>query len=110
MQQTKQLLFDCVKEVVEKHKMDSPSQKIPQILGTEKLWELMCHNIWLWSKESIDETNTNHLLHLDMLASAQEWSSFEQQMHEIGMQIADAILEDISNEIITKMIQKHESL
>ncbi|KAL3505040.1 hypothetical protein ACH5RR_034881 [Cinchona calisaya] len=107
VQQTGQLLFDCVREVVEKHKRDSSGQQIPQILGPEKLWELICKNIWLWSKESINETNTNHLLHLDMLASDQEWGSFEQQMHEIDMQIADAILEDISNEIITDMIIKH---
>lgn len=106
VQQTKQLLFDCAREVVEKHKKDYPEgQQIPQILGPEKLWELVCQNIWLWSKESINETNTTYLIHLDMLAAAQGWSNFEHRTQEIGMQLAAAILEDISIDIITDMIR-----
>lgn len=104
VQKSKQLLFDCVREVVEKHKKCYPEgQQIQQILGPEKLWELICQNIWCWSKESIHETNTTHLLHLDILSSAQEWSNFDHHRQEIGMQLADAILEDISHEIITDM-------
>ncbi|XP_027093454.1 uncharacterized protein [Coffea arabica] len=104
VQKSKLLLFDCVREVVEKHKKYYPEgQQIQQIMGHQKLWELICQNIWLWSKESIHETNTTHLLHLDLLSSAQEWSNFEHHRQEIGIQLADAMLEDISYEVITDM-------
>ncbi|KAL3514365.1 hypothetical protein ACH5RR_027082 [Cinchona calisaya] len=108
VQQTKQLLLDCVREVVDKNKKDYPEgQQIPQILGPEKLWELICQNIWLCSKEPINETNTTHLLHLDVLASSQEWRNFEHCTQEIRMQIADAILEDV---IRNEIIKIHQSL
>lgn len=110
VQQTKQLLFDCIREVVEleKHKKkngSSEGQQLKGIVGSEQLWELICENLCLWSKESINETNVIHLPHSEVLlvSSAQEWkwsSDLEKQTQVIGSQLGDAILEDICNEMI----------
>ncbi|KAI5655160.1 hypothetical protein M9H77_32347 [Catharanthus roseus] len=101
VQQTRQLLFDCVREVVEKHKKESEGQQIQGILRPEQLWELICENLYVWSKESINETNITPLVCYDVLASTQEWNDLENQTKEIGSQLGDAILEDIINEITT---------
>ncbi|KAG8377452.1 hypothetical protein BUALT_Bualt08G0034500 [Buddleja alternifolia] len=103
LQQTKQLLIDCLREVIENHrKRDKNRQELKKILGTEELWKLVCENVWVWSQDSIDETNIHHLLHHDYLASAEEWSTdFELRKEVISMEIGDAILEDIINEILT---------
>lgn len=103
VQQTRQLLFDCVREVVEKHKKESEGQQIQGILRPEQLWELICENLYVWSKESINETNIKHLVCYDVLASTQEWNDLENQTKEIGSQLGDAILEDIINEITTEI-------
>ncbi|KAI3465238.1 hypothetical protein Pfo_021901 [Paulownia fortunei] len=103
LQQTKQLLIDCVREVIEIHrKRDHKGrQQVKKILGAEELWKLVCENVWLWSQDSIDETNIVHLLNYDVMASAEEWrTDSEQQKEEISMEIGDAILEGIINEIV----------
>ncbi|KAL2505676.1 Uncharacterized protein Adt_21297 [Abeliophyllum distichum] len=100
LQQTKQLLFDCVREVVENHrKNDKKGENLKKILGPEELWKNVCENVWLWSQESINETNIN-----DILASAQEWDDYEQQKKDISMEVGDAILELIINEILANFV------
>uniref|UniRef100_A0A5B7ARN1 DUF4378 domain-containing protein n=1 Tax=Davidia involucrata TaxID=16924 RepID=A0A5B7ARN1_DAVIN len=103
LQQTKQLLFDCVREVVDTHVWKNRRQQhFRELLGPEELEKLLCENISTWSKLSGDDTNrTTQLLHLDSL---KEWSDFELQIKEIGMQIGDTILEDITNKIVIDMI------
>ncbi|KAI3460133.1 hypothetical protein Pfo_016796 [Paulownia fortunei] len=103
LQQTKQLLIDCVREVMEKHrKRDKRREQLKKILGAEEVWKLVCENVWLWSQDSIDESNIVHLLHYDFLASAVEWSAdSEQQKMEISTEVGNAILEDVINEIVT---------
>lgn len=104
VRQTKQLLFDCIREVVELGKESSGGQQLKGILGAEQLWELICENLCLWSKESINETNIIHLLQSEVvLVSAQEWSDLEKQTQVIGSHLGDAILEDICNEFIVEM-------
>ncbi|CAI9115990.1 OLC1v1017025C1 [Oldenlandia corymbosa var. corymbosa] len=107
LKQTEKLLVDCVREVVERVKRDSgPDLRSPQILGSDQIWELICQDLSLWSKEPINETNSSRLVHSQVVVSAPEWSSkFEQDKEDVGMQIADAILDDIiRTEIIKEMI------
>lgn len=118
VQQTKQLLFDCIREVVELEKQKKKKKELLEgqqskgILGSEQLWDLICENLCLWSKESINERNIIHLLHSELLlvsssSSAHEWkwsADLEKQSQVIGSQLGDAILEDICNEIILEMI------
>lgn len=97
LRQTKQLLIDCAREVIENYRKQ---EHVKKILGAEELWKLVCENVWLWSQDSIQETNIIHLLHYDFLASAEEWSAdFEVQKEGVWMEVGDAILEDVINEI-----------
>ncbi|XP_059461205.1 uncharacterized protein LOC132190282 isoform X2 [Corylus avellana] len=104
LQQTKQLLFDCVREVVESHaRKERGEQHCRKLLGPEELGKLICERITSWGKQAGDETNTNYLLDLDFLDSVEEWRAFEQQKKEIEFEIGDTILEEIKNEIVTEM-------
>lgn len=104
LQQTKQLLFDCVREVVESQaKKERGEQHYRKFLGPEELGKLICERITSWGKQAGDETNTNCLLDLDFLDSVEEWCAFEQQKREIEFEIGDAILEEIKNEIVTEL-------
>ncbi|KAM3237533.1 hypothetical protein P3L10_012562 [Capsicum annuum] len=109
VQQSRQLLFDCVREVVDNQR-DKHTQKdeFQRILGAEQLWELLLQNIWLWSQESINETNINHLMHFDMLNSF-ELSSDVEEKREIGKVVSDLIFVDISNEIVLDMFNCYSS-
>ncbi|KAK4352219.1 hypothetical protein RND71_027737 [Anisodus tanguticus] len=95
IQQSRQLLLDCVTEVVENQKKKEEFQRI---LGAEQLWELLLQNIWLWSQDSINETNINGLTHFDLLNSFEESSGVEEK-REIGRVVGDSIFVDVSNEI-----------
>lgn len=105
IQESRQLLFDCVKEVVENQRNNKDPQKeeFQRILGAEQLWELLLQNIWLWSQESINETNINHLMHFDLLSSFEQSSGVEEK-RELGRVVGDLIFVDISNEIVLDMI------
>ncbi|KAH6796155.1 hypothetical protein C2S51_037141 [Perilla frutescens var. frutescens] len=104
LQQTKQLLVDCVREVIENQRKrdDEGGLQLKKILGAEELWKVVSENVWLWSQEPIHETNIVHLLNSDFMASLEESKSASDQLKdEISLEIADAILEDIINEIVT---------
>ncbi|XP_059279463.1 uncharacterized protein LOC132033496 isoform X2 [Lycium ferocissimum] len=105
MQQSRQLLFDCVKEVVENQKRKEEFQRI---LGAEQLWGLLLQNIMLWSQDSINETSINHLMHFDLLNSFEESSGIEEKW-EIGKVVGDLIFVDISNEIALDMLNSSSS-
>lgn len=102
--QQKRLLVDCVREVIENERRrdDERGKQLKRILGAEELWKVVCENVWLWSQESIHEKNIHHLVKCDFMASLQELNSAShQERDEVSMEIGDAILEDIINEIIT---------
>ncbi|KAL3840503.1 hypothetical protein ACJIZ3_025094 [Penstemon smallii] len=102
LQQKKQLLIDCAREVIENHKKrDKRREQLKKILGADELWKLVCENLWIWSQDPIDESNIIHLLHSDLLASEEEWSEgSKQQKTDISIKVGDAILDDIINEEI----------
>ncbi|KAF8404844.1 hypothetical protein HHK36_009733 [Tetracentron sinense] len=105
LQQTRQLLFDCVREAVEIHGRNGKRrQYVREFLGPEELGKIICEKICSWGKQSGDVTNITQMINSDFSISIEEWSDFQPQMREIGMEIGDAILEDIRNEIVTDMI------
>ncbi|KAJ4950258.1 hypothetical protein NE237_027090 [Protea cynaroides] len=64
--------------------------------------------ICAWGKQSIDVTNLTFLIEADVLEMTEEdgWSGFLKPhsiRNEIGMGIADAILDEMSNKIVTNM-------
>lgn len=105
LEKTKKLLFDCVREVVETHERNERGQQhYKQFLGPEELGKLICERIKSWGKQAGDKTNINYFLDLDFMDLGEEWSAFEQQKREIEMEIGEAVLEDIKNELVTEMI------
>uniref|UniRef100_M1A1G9 Uncharacterized protein n=1 Tax=Solanum tuberosum TaxID=4113 RepID=M1A1G9_SOLTU len=102
IQESRQLLFDCVKEVVENQK--GKEEEFQRILGAEQLWELLLQNIWLWSQESINETNIKQLIPISSMLSSFEESSGVEEKREIGKVVGDLIFVDISNEIVLDML------
>lgn len=105
LQQTKKLLFDCVRDVVETHvRNERGQQHYKELLGPEELGMLICERIKSWGKQVGDKKKKNYLLDLDFMDSVEEWSDIEKQKREVEMEIGDAILEEIKNELVTEMI------
>ena len=86
--QRKKLLFDCVREVVEAHEKNE--------------------KIWAWEKQPGKETSINHPLHLDFTASTQEWNDLKRESRKIGLEIGEAILEEMITETVTDMISSKQ--
>ncbi|KAI8550113.1 hypothetical protein RHMOL_Rhmol06G0079200 [Rhododendron molle] len=106
LQQSKQLLFDCVRELVETHRSEGGRGKeFLENLGPAEIWKILGEDIRTWSKLSGNESNTTQLVHFDFAASAERWKGFYIEMREIGAVIGDAILEDFSEEIAVDMIE-----
>ncbi|KAL7154934.1 hypothetical protein ABFS83_03G037700 [Erythranthe nasuta] len=97
LQQNKQLLIDCVREVIKKYR-----KKDGKIFGTDELWKLVCENVWIWSKDSIDENSIIHLLRYDFMESSLHADS-DQHKEDLSMLIGDAVLDCIINEFITTL-------
>ncbi|XP_050215319.1 uncharacterized protein LOC126666339 [Mercurialis annua] len=104
--QTRQLLFDCVREIVanqeRKQKQQQQQQQQRDYLASEDLGKLSTtrdKNKW-WGSKSLRE-NESKLLKSD---SVQEWSGFESQRSKIGFEIEDAIFEEMRNELVMDMI------
>lgn len=107
LQQTKQLLFDCVREVLKTNNengTDRRQQSCREFMGPEFLGKLMSEKLQAWEKQSGDELNITRLLDFDFQDSVQEWSDFKQQMRDIAFKIGDAILEDIRDQMVTDLV------
>lgn len=105
LQQTRQLLFDCVRELVESQarKMGKNKQQYHrQFLGPEELGKLLSEKMKGWSKQAGDETNITNLLDLEFSDSSQEWSNFEPAKAEIGLELGDKIFQEIIDEIVSE--------
>ncbi|XP_017257080.1 uncharacterized protein LOC108226604 isoform X2 [Daucus carota subsp. sativus] len=103
--QTKQLLFDCVKEVVETQRLNNKRPcEFREALGAEAFGKSLCENILRWTTQSLNANYSNQLFDRDVLCSA-EWNVFEQGKGIIGKEIADCILEDISVDIVMDLIR-----
>ncbi|KAI3903408.1 hypothetical protein MKW98_032062 [Papaver atlanticum] len=124
LEQTKQLLFDCVRETVENYsnqggKIVSTSDSVRVhcghervLLGSEDIGKIISEKICLWGKQSGNLTNITQLVKSDLSQREEEeyWKETpEAQIREsIGVEIVDEILEDIKNEIVIELIQNFE--
>ncbi|XP_030455346.1 uncharacterized protein LOC115676529 isoform X2 [Syzygium oleosum] len=105
LQQTKQLLFDCVKEILETHERKEKAKRHNRVtLGPEEIGQLICDKILAWGRTSGDETSTTELLYSDCLDTAEEWEDCVPQNMQISSEVGDAIIEEITNEIVLDMI------
>lgn len=105
LHKTKQLLFDCVREIAASIPRTNEGQtgNCKQLLGAEELGNLICQNMKEWGQQAGDKTNLTHLLTSDYMKSIKEWSDFEPHMKDISFEVADAILDCINHEIVTDM-------
>ncbi|KAI3934766.1 hypothetical protein MKW92_015352 [Papaver armeniacum] len=125
LEQTKQLLFDCVRETVENYsnqggKIVSTSDSVRVhcghervLLGSEDIGKIISEKICLWGKQAGNLTNITQLVKSDLSKRGEEeeyWKETPQaQIREcIGIEISDEILEDIQNEIVFELIQNFE--
>lgn len=105
LQQTKQLLFDCARKVVETQgKKEKQQQHHKEYLGSEELGKLIGEKINSWEKQCGEQSSLKKLFDLGLLDSAKEWSDYETQRRDIGLEIGDTIAEDLRNEIVIDMI------
>ncbi|KAF1865514.1 hypothetical protein Lal_00004890 [Lupinus albus] len=107
LHKTKQLLFDCVREItitLPRKDYGQPGNK--KFMGPEELGNIIWQRTKEWSQKGAeDETNLTHLLTLDYLNSINEWIKFEQHVKDVSVEIADAILEYVNDEIVSDMIE-----
>ncbi|XWS21315.1 hypothetical protein CRYUN_Cryun30bG0045200 [Craigia yunnanensis] len=102
LQQTKQLLFDCVRELVDNN--HEKEEKRQEFLGSEEIGKVIVEKIKGWGTRCGDESNIAQLLESDIMDSTQEWNDFESQKKDIGLVIGNAIAEEITNEVVVDMI------
>ncbi|GLT41220.1 hypothetical protein SLA2020_153010 [Shorea laevis] len=104
LHQTKPLMFDCVREVVESRKgKERIGSNSKEVLGAEELRQLIREKIKCWGRHS----NMTLLLDSDFVNSLHEWSDFTSERRDIGLELGDAILEDIYMEIVRDMNDLH---
>lgn len=98
LQQTKQLLFDYVKEIVETQEREGkPQCHHQQFLGPEELGKIIGEKMKPWDKQSGNESNLTKLLNLDLLSS-QGWSNYKPQRRDNGLAIEDTVLDLLDSE------------
>ncbi|XP_030528719.1 uncharacterized protein LOC115739646 [Rhodamnia argentea] len=105
LQLTKLLLFDCVKEIVETHKRkEKAKQRNPVTLGPEEIGKLLCDKIVAWGRMSRDEMSMTELFYSDYVDTVEEWENCVPTKTQISSEVGDAIIEEITNEIVLDMV------
>ncbi|TYJ35291.1 hypothetical protein E1A91_A05G226600v1 [Gossypium mustelinum] len=100
LQQAKQLLFDCVRELVENNHDKEQKGKSFKESG-EEIRKVRCENMKGWGKRCGDGSNIKQLLELDIINSTQEWKNgCESQKRDVGIVIGNAIVEVITSEVV----------
>ncbi|KAG5230772.1 DUF4378 domain-containing protein [Salix suchowensis] len=99
LQQTKQLLFDYVKEIVETQEREGKLQcHHQQFLGPEELGKVIGEKIKSGDKQSGNESNLIKLLNLDLPSSEQGWSNYKPDRRDKGLAVEDTVLDLLDSE------------
>ncbi|KAK8580503.1 hypothetical protein V6N13_143584 [Hibiscus sabdariffa] len=101
--QKMQLLSDCcIREMIE----INHNKRGKGIKGSaEVIRKVRCENLKGRGKRCGDESNIKQLLELDILNSTEEWrNDFESQKWDIGIEIGDALLEEITSEVVKSFL------
>ncbi|GMH03202.1 hypothetical protein Nepgr_005041 [Nepenthes gracilis] len=102
---TRQLLFDCVREVVESHeRKQRRTQKAQPLIVLEEVKRIMCENVKAWANQSADKTGITRLLQSDVLGSTEKLSDFEVTRRETMTEIGDGIFEEIKDEVVKELV------
>ncbi|KAL4181727.1 hypothetical protein AMTRI_Chr12g238840 [Amborella trichopoda] len=113
LQQTRQLLFDNVREVVESYEFNTRGSlkrfqpwRAKEFWGAEQLAKTICEQICSWVSTGDDITNTTQLLDSSPTKEGHEWRDFEPEVREIGTEIEGAIFAEIQREIVQEMVEE----
>ncbi|KAK7840938.1 hypothetical protein CFP56_016092 [Quercus suber] len=106
LQQRKQLLLHPMKEAEETQGRKGERHKYTDdISELEDMEEIIYKQICSLGKPSGYFMNITHLMNFDLSSTSEEWSNFQQLKRKIGMEIGDAIMGEIVEEIIELYFQ-----
>ncbi|XP_014504023.1 uncharacterized protein LOC106764272 isoform X2 [Vigna radiata var. radiata] len=100
------MLFDCVKDIaITLPTEDDRKRGYRQFMGTLQIGKLLRQRTNKWDQQAVavGGANLTYLLTLDYLNSIVEWKKFEPHVKDISIEITDAILDDILNEIVIEI-------
>ncbi|KAK9163625.1 hypothetical protein Syun_004527 [Stephania yunnanensis] len=105
---TQQLMFDCVIEVVEKTANKDSQKRLQELLEAEKIDKFVDDHgiISLWGIQSPNLQNVTQLITSNFMNERVEGREMILQVKKIGLQIEDAIWEDMKNEIVVDLLRR----
>ena len=96
LQQTRQLLLDCVREIVESHLINNGG-----VVGPEELGSLILERMKAWDSHIGNESNVLTSSCNDSDVTDKEWNiGFESEKKKVCSEIGDFIAEGLINEIV----------
>ncbi|KAG6789692.1 hypothetical protein POTOM_005811 [Populus tomentosa] len=99
--QNRQLLFDCVNEAIEVYRSKNRKKQYDQeLIGLNELGKIICDQICSCGKHNADEQ-----INIDVTSIVEDGSYLQQLNRRIGMEIGDAILNEIIQEVIDLSFQ-----
>lgn len=101
----KKMLFDCVKDIaITLPTQDDRKKGNRKFMGPLQIGKVLPQRTKKWGQQVGYGENLTYLLTLDYLNSIMEWRRFEPHVKGISVEITDAILDSIHNEIVLEMI------
>ncbi|KAJ8641312.1 hypothetical protein MRB53_018006 [Persea americana] len=104
LQQRRQLL----RELVERNLQKGTRCQVLESAEIKNIEKIIFDQIFSWEKQGGSSTNITQMLGYDLKEAKQEWDHFRQETTGIQVDIADAIFEEITNEIVVHMLDSFE--
>jgi len=102
----KKMLFDCVKDIAITLPTEEDTKRgYRQFMGPLQIGKLLRQRTNKWDQQAValGGPNITYLLTLDYMNSIVEWKKFEPHVKDITIEITDAILDSIFNEIVIEI-------
>lgn len=101
LQQSKQLLFDCANEAIETRERKNRRKKhVQEFKDLQELGKNICEQICSWGKQNEAQT-----VNFNVSSTIEDWDYLQQLNRKIGIEIGDAIMNEIIQEIIDLFLQ-----
>ncbi|XP_011030299.1 PREDICTED: uncharacterized protein LOC105129784 isoform X2 [Populus euphratica] len=99
--QNMQLLFDCANEAIEVYRRKNRKKQYAQeLIGLKELGKIICDQICSCGKQNADEQ-----INIDVTSIVEDGYYLQQLNRRIGIEIGDAILNEIIQEVIDLSFQ-----
>eukprot|EP00257_Ricinus_communis_P026233 XP_025013647.1 uncharacterized protein LOC8268925 [Ricinus communis] len=101
LQQTKQLLFDCINEAIKIHDTKSRNKKYNrEFMGLQEHGNVIYEQICSWANQ-----NSAQKTKFDVSLVVEGWEEMKRLDRKIGTQIGDAIMDEMTQEVIGLFFQ-----